>query len=460
MFKNGTEHLGAETSNFIRKRKAGSSEPPTAPETSEFLTFESFVGQFRAVKLGILGSGQLSWMLLQSAKKLGLSVDLYASHAEDQATQESARVTVGSQENHEALRTFLSRCETVLFENEFWNTDDLRSLADSSVEFFPALSAIELAQNKLSQKHLFQTLGIPTPAFRIYDSSGVGAFVRSVFQEWKTGAVLKWGRMGYDGKGVFVLDDLRNTKAAETFCERAVQKGVPLYAEEKVHFRRELALITTRGRNRDGHRDRHNEQVFFPLVETRQKHGVCELVSSLGHEAASLQTTAESWGRSIADQAGLLGTFALEIFETETGGLLANELAPRVHNSGHFSIDGASVSQFELHMRAAAGLALETPICRPWFAMWNLLGPSGIESRVRKGGWNELADRLNTEFASLEKRGIRARSFLYGKSEVRPWRKLGHIGFWADKPPTIFDVEALREIWTDWCQSLVPIRRR
>lgn len=324
--------------------------------------------------IGILGNGQLAKMLLPAAKKLG--VPAFAL----------GEITPGT------LKALFSRVSHVLFENEFLDCAMLRNSArGTKVEFMPKLEVLELVQDKLEQKKLLEKLKIATAPFKVLATPPAQA----------SSAVLKWSRMGYDGKGVLLCDATTRPRDIQLFFSEAKTRGAKVYSEERIAFRRELAIVAARSTT--------GEFCAYPLVISEQENGICKKVygpaTSLGVDTA-IEKTAVEWARQIAEHLQLVGAFALEFFEDPARGLLVNEIAPRVHNSGHYTLDGCETSQFENHVRACLGMALGKTTSAPVFAMINLLGPGAAAAPSPATG---------------------VHVHWYGKTEVRPRRKMGHL---------------------------------
>lgn len=336
-------------------------------------------------KVGILGGGQLARMLILEGHRLGLEMHVLCAQSSDPAAQVTSFVTLGSIEDPAVLKAFVETCDVVTFESEFIDT---RSLEPLRSPFFPSLSAIATIQDRLSQKALLDQHKIPTA--RWLDVKGPEA-LKQAAHEFKRGFVLKKRRFGYDGYGTFIVKKLERKH-----FELIEQEKAGFIAEEFVAFKRELATTLVRSSN--------NHQ-FLPLVETKQVDSRCLWVKGpVKH--ASLSRLKKSI-LSLARALDYRGALAFEIFETSVG-LFVNELAPRVHNSAHYSLDALNMSQFELHLRA--GLNWELPSSQPLgkgFAMVNLLGENHAQVK--------LSERA------------RGRLHWYGKGENKKGRKLGHI---------------------------------
>jgi 5-(carboxyamino)imidazole ribonucleotide synthase len=271
---------------------------------------------------------------------------------------------------------------------------------------FPRSDALEVAQDRLAEKSLFSRLAIPTPAYvPVSNAAELAAAVARIGLP----AVLKTRRMGYDGKGQRLLCDPQDLVGA---CE-SLQGGsagnggatacADLIVEEFIPFDREVSMIAVRSAT--------GEEAFYPLVQNVHREGILRVSRAPAHGLSDdLQARARRYSASVVESLDYVGVLAIEFFE-RGGALLGNEMAPRVHNSGHWTIEGARTSQFENHLRAILGLPLGRTEAVGWSAMVNLIGSTPDPARV-----------LSVPGAHLH---------LYGK-EPRPGRKLGHITIWRD----------------------------
>jgi phosphoribosylaminoimidazole carboxylase PurK protein len=267
-----------------------------------------------------------------------------------------------------------------------------------------------LLSEKLEQKKLLVKLGIPTAPFEISPArdESLKPWLMNLRKRW--GAfVLKWSKFGYDGRGVIAVGGADSIEDAERALVAAHSRNIAVYAEPQVRFIRELALVAVRS---------EREFKSYPLVISEQKRGACYRVMgpavSLGVNP-ELEQKARTFALRLSQEIGLFGTFAIEMFETENGELLLNEAAPRVHNSGHFTQDACLHDQFEMHLRVLMGIALPEIDCTSSFAMLNLLGPDGV-----KGHFAALGARI-------PKPPVDLKLHWYGKDDVFPGRKLGHV---------------------------------
>jgi len=357
------------------------------------------------VTIGILGGGQLGYMLALAGYPLDLHFRFLDPSPQAPVGRIATRVTA-EYTDFDALEKFAHGLALVTYEFENVPVEAARFL-QKIVPVYPPPQALEVAQDRLSEKSLFQKLAIPTTEFAAV-SSAKG--LQDVVRKLGLPAILKTCRLGYDGKGQWVL---RTTEDVE-----AVRKEFPstqLILEKFVNFSRELSILAVRGRS--------GETAFYPLVENHHRGGILRLsLAPAPNLAAKLQAEAEAAARRVLEALDYVGVLAIELFEYD-GRLLANEMAPRVHNSGHWSIEGAVTSQFENHLRAVSGLPLGDTRTAGHSAMLNLIGELP-----------ESADILAVSDAHLH---------VYGKS-LRSGRKVGHVTLRADSAAQL--AECLRSL--------------
>lgn len=308
------------------------------------------------MKVGILGGGQLGRMLALAGYPLGLGFRVFEP-VRDAPAGRMAEQVVARYDDFAALRKFAEGLAVVTYEFENVPVDAVREL-QRHVPVFPPVEALAVAQDRLSEKTLFRKLAVATNDFVAVDSLDG---LRAATTLLGLPAVLKTRRMGYDGKGQFVIRTARDVEPAWDAIG-----GVPLILEAFVPFQRELSLIAVRGRD-DSH-------VYYPLVENVHRDGILRVsrAPAIGVTSA-VQHQADEFARAILDETGYVGVLAIEFFECD-GRLLANEMAPRVHNSGHWTIEGARTSQFENHIRAVLGLPLGATDATGHSVMLNLIG--------------------------------------------------------------------------------------
>lgn len=346
--------------------------------------------------IGILGGGQLGYMLALAGYPLGLHFRFLDPSPEAPVGRIAQRITADFQDRA-ALERFASGLEAVTYEFENVPVDTARFLAER-VPVFPPPAALEQAQDRVREKHLFQKLGISATEFApIAKSDELDSAIKKIGLP----AILKTCRMGYDGKGQWILrtkEDVALAKAELTPAHFAAHKEASLILERFVPFARELSILAVRSRS--------GETAFYPLIENHHRSGILRLsLAPAPRLSPALQQAAEVAARSILEHLEYVGVLCIEFFEVD-GRLLANEMAPRVHNSGHWTIEGSVTSQFENHLRAILHLPLGSTTTHGACAMLNLIGDIPESQEV-----------LAVPEAHLH---------LYGK-EPRSGRKLGHL---------------------------------
>ncbi len=325
--------------------------------------------------IGILGAGQLGRMLALAGYPLGHRFRFLDPASDSPAGLLADHLALGYADTS-ALEQFAHDLDVVTYEFENVPVEAARHL-EKFVPVYPPSLALEKAQDRFVEKSFFQELGIPTPKFTI-DLNSSFSFL----------AVLKTRRMGYDGKGQSIV---------HSQAEVAAEKAVDCILEEFVSFDRELSIIAVR--NKSG------ETKFYPLIENHHRDGILRLSLVIGNVSAELQRQAEEYATRVMSALNYVGVLTIEFFEKD-GRLLANEMAPRVHNSGHWTIEGAVTSQFENQVRAVCDAPLGSTNPLGVCAMVNLVGTLPDETSI-----------LKIEGAHLH---------LYDKAP-RPKRKLGHI---------------------------------
>ncbi|WP_267885299.1 5-(carboxyamino)imidazole ribonucleotide synthase [Streptomyces sp. NRRL F-5126] len=352
--------------------------------------------------VGMVGGGQLARMTHEAGIPLGLKFKLLSDTPQDSAAQAVADVVIGDYRDLETLRAFARGCDVITFDHEHVPLEHLRALEADGVPVRPSPDALAHAQDKGVMRERLTALGVPCPRHRIVrDPADVTAFAEE-------GAgypvVLKTVRGGYDGKGVWVVR--AQAEAADPF-----RAGVPVLAEEKVDFARELAANVVRSP--------HGQAVAYPVVESQQVNGVCDTVIAPAPGLSDeLSGEAQELALRIAKELGVVGHLAVELFETRQGEILVNELAMRPHNSGHWTQDGSMTSQFANHLRAVLDLPLGDPRPRArWTVMCNVLG--GDYPDMYAGYLHCMA------------RDPQLKIHMYGK-DVKPGRKVGHVNTYGD----------------------------
>jgi 5-(carboxyamino)imidazole ribonucleotide synthase len=360
------------------------------------------------MRLGILGGGQLGRMMALAAYPLGVRCRLL-DPTEGTAAAEVAEVVVGRYDDPDMLDRFVTRLDAVTYEFENVDTAALDHV-EGRVPVRPGRRALEVAQDRLIEKSFFRDHDIETTPFAPADSLEE---LEAAVAEVGLPAILKTRRFGYDGKGQAVLRDPSDVPLAW----EAVG-GVPLLLEGLVPFDRELSIL--------GVRDTNGALAFYPVVENEHDDGILRRSRAPAPDLSpGLEDRARYYATRLLEDLDYVGVLAVELFQVGDR-LLANELAPRVHNSGHWTIEGANTSQFENHVRAVTGLPLGATGMRDYAAMVNLIGAIP-----------DPADVLRHPHTHLH---------LYGK-EPRPGRKVGHITVCHEDPDVVRDTaEKLRTI--------------
>ena len=339
--------------------------------------------------IGILGGGQLGRMLAQAAGKLGYQTHIYAPEADSVAAEVSQAHTRANWDDAQALAAFAAQCSVITYEWENVPIAALKGLG--AAQLFPSVGALEVAQDRLNEKDFVVNLGGSTAPYMAVDTA---EDLEAALVRIGSPGILKTRREGYDGKGQWRIN-------YDHEAEGIAMGGQPMIYEGLVRFACEFSVILARGQ--DG------QTVFWDSAENVHEHGILATSRVPAGAAAQGQIErARDLARQVADALGYVGVAAFEFFATDAGPVF-NEMAPRVHNSGHWTIEGAKTSQFENHIRAICGLPLgDTALAAREVTMTNLIGDAAL------GAAALTADPAN-------------HVHLYGKGEPRPGRKMGHV---------------------------------
>lgn len=353
------------------------------------------------IRVGILGGGQLAQMLTQAAISLGLETAIYDQAPDSPASRLTHHHTVGAWDDRDALLKFARACDVITLENEFIIAEPLKALVEAGFPVYPAPDTLATIQDKYLQKQRYAEHGLPVPPFRAVDMPvEVSAFA----VEHGYPLVLKARYGGYDGYGNATLHHADEIPAAWEKLSRGGERK--LMVEAFVPFVRELAVMALRGR--DG------EVRLYPVVETVQQNHICHVVRAPANISPETAAEARRLASAAVEALDGVGVFGVELFQLANGEVLLNEIAPRPHNSGHYTIEGCVTSQFENHLRAVLGWPLGgTALVAPAAGMVNLLG-------TRNGAVNPdgIKAALGVEGAHVH---------LYAKRESRQGRKMGHV---------------------------------
>jgi 5-(carboxyamino)imidazole ribonucleotide synthase len=340
--------------------------------------------------LGIIGGGQLGRMLAMEAKRLGIKTIIYSETQECPAHSIADKIIVGSYHDAALLDEFSRECAVITY--EFENVPV--SMADylgMRTHLRPGRDVLAVTQDRLAEKTFLNALSIPIAEFGAVAYEGD---IKNLMETIQSPAILKTRSLGYDGKGQVQIDTIKNASMAYYELNEA-----PAIVEKKIDFTQEFSVIAVR--------DYHGNFMAYTPVDNVHENGILRTSTIPSKLPASVTQKGLEYTQKIANALGYIGVLAVEFFVTKDNQVFANEIAPRVHNSGHWTLDGCYVSQFEQHIRAICGWTLGTTDNHSNAVMFNLIGDD-IHN------WQHYADKKNTQL------------HIYGKSEVRSGRKMGH----------------------------------
>lgn len=356
-----------------------------------------------ARKIGVIGGGQLAWMMAQVAPNLDLELVVQTPNEGDPAISRVNDFVLGAIADSQVTAKLANLCDVITFENEFIDLTALQALADRGVIFRPSLAALAPLLDKYQQRTYLQEIDLPVPQFNLLES----ATDLTQLEITSFPQVLKARRNGYDGKGTFIVENPTELKTIwhKYDCPSMLLEGF-------VPFSKELAIMVARNESGD--------IATYPVVETIQKEQVCRWVIAPANIPKAVAHSAKVMARTLVEKLGYVGVLGIEFFLTQDGNLLINEIAPRTHNSGHYTLDACDISQFEMQLRAVADLPLVTPQMKSAQAlMVNILGYENS---------NHDYQEKRAQISKI------SQGFLhwYGKAESRVGRKLGHVTVLAD----------------------------
>ncbi|HEY9675954.1 MAG TPA: 5-(carboxyamino)imidazole ribonucleotide synthase [Waterburya sp.] len=385
------------------------------------------------MRVGIIGGGQLAWMMSGAAKALEIELIIQTPHPTDPAVSIASDTVFAPIDDATATAELASRCEVISFENEFINLEALMPLAEQGVCFRPRLEALAPLLDKYEQRCYLEEIGIPQPGFMTLEGEvGNEAFTHAAafgqpnhVEELTFPLVLKARRHGYDGQGTFIIKD---SSRLQEIWKKLDYK--PVMLEEFIPFERELAVMAARSVTGD--------VVVYPVVETQQEEQVCRRVIVPAQVSAEVAAEIDAIARNLLNSLQVVGVFGIELFLTSDGKVLVNEVSPRTHNSGHYTLDACGTSQFEQQLRAVTGLPLGSPALKcQGSVMVNLLGYEYSQ--------NEYLEKRQ-KLATLPGAFVH----WYGKTESRPGRKLGHVTVLLDSHEPSQALLQAKEIESLW----------
>ena len=347
----------------------------------------------------MLGGGQLGRMFALAAAQMGYRVWVYDPSEHSPAGEIAARHICAEYDDQQALKEFGLACQVVTTEFENIPAETLRLLQDYC-QVCPNPESVYIAQNRIREKQFINDLGIPTSAFIAVNS--VEDLQQASQLQWP--CILKTAQFGYDGKGQTVANNLQEAQAAYMSFNQ-----VPCILEEKVNLETEISVVLGRNSN--------DEVCYFPVARNEHKNGILHISSVPARVSHDIQTYACEIALQIAHKLDYVGIFTVEYFIDTEQRLLVNEIAPRVHNSGHYSMDACNISQFEQQVRIVCGLTPADTINHSAVAMVNILGDAWVDGELPV---DELLQDVNVKL------------HLYGKQGAKPGRKMGHFNVLAD----------------------------
>jgi len=374
-------------------------------------------------QIGVIGGGQLAWMMAIAAKRLGIELSVQAASPDDSAVPVADLVIYGKVADASATAQLAEYCQAITFENEFVDLVSLQKLSDRGLLFLPKLETLAISVDKLNQRQHFRDHQIPTPEFYSVEQETelLGAAERLGYP-----LVLKARRHGYDGKGTWVIDNEIDLRSAWESMQKA-----PAIAEAFIPFERELAVIVARSES--------GEVVIYPVVETIQANQVCRRTIAPARVDPKIREKVETIAKQIVTTLDAIGVFGIEFFLTAAGEVSVNEIAPRTHNSGHYTIEGCQTSQFEQLLRVVSGRQLGgVSMLAPVAVMVNLLG---FENTA--GADANYVDKRKA-IASFPNTHIH----WYNKTQSSVGRKLGHVTILAENHDIAIDIsDRIESIW-------------
>ena len=353
-------------------------------------------------KVGVVGGGQLAQMLANAAKKQNIKVIIQSPSETDPAAKITDHIVLAKPSDPVGTKKLLQYCDAITFENEWVNINELEKLEMEGASFYPPISALEPLVDKIAQRTLLDNLNIPGPDWIELTSDSIGS--AKLPKGWDFPLMAKIGRGGYDGKGTRVINSFSDLNQLLLSVNRE-----EWFLEKWVSFERELALVASR--------DKYGKIQIFPIVETSQIDQICNWVLAPADIEHSVEILAQNIVSSLLTHLNYKGVLAIEFFYGPCG-LLVNEIAPRTHNSGHYTIDACNTSQFEQQLSVVIGNQIVPPkLVAPGAFMVNLLG-------LQKDHCIPLAERI-----SQIKKLDGAYFHWYDKSKETQGRKMGHVTF-------------------------------
>ncbi|MGB3768087.1 MAG: 5-(carboxyamino)imidazole ribonucleotide synthase [Phormidesmis sp.] len=380
----------------------------------------------QAQRVGVIGGGQLAWMMAAGAKLLGIELAVQTPKPDDPACSIAQKIFLGAIADANITKEMAAACEIITFENEFIDLPALRSLTQTGTTFYPQLDCLAPLLDKYDQRQYCTQIGLPSPTFETLTEKADLSTLPEKVKAVGLPLALKTRRHGYDGQGTFILKTL---EAVETTWKALGYQ--PVLLEAFVPFEKELAVMVAR--------DRTGEVAVYPVVETQQIEQVCRRVIAPARVAQTVVDEVNAIARKLVNSLGVVGIFGIELFLTQGGKVLINEIAPRTHNSGHYTLDACVTSQFEQQLRAVSNRPLgSVELTGKGAVMINLLGTEEAKS--------DYADK-RAALAQIPNSCV----YWYGKKQSRIGRKLGHVTILSDTSTDGADLDnliaAVERLW-------------
>ena len=377
------------------------------------------VGKARVKRVGVVGGGQLAWMMADGAKKLDLELIVQTPSQADPAGAIAHKLVLGPVADVAVTAELADSCDVITFENEFIDLPGLEQLAEEKgTLFYPQLACLRPLLDKYEQRQYCDRINLPVPAFATLTQQSDAPQLAEKVASVGLPLALKTRRHGYDGQGTFILDSLEAVQS--TWQQLGYQ---PVLLEAFVPFEKELAVMVARSRS--------GEIAVYPVVETEQVDQVCRRVIAPARVAAAVQAEVSAIATQLVNQLGVVGVLGIELFLTRAGRVLINEIAPRTHNSGHYTLDACETSQFEQQLRAVCDLPLgSVALTASGAVMVNLLGFEAADWQADEasGGATQGYAEKREALSAIPN----AHLYWYGKAQARVGRKMGHVTVLTD----------------------------
>ncbi|MEO0540690.1 MAG: 5-(carboxyamino)imidazole ribonucleotide synthase [Cyanobacteria bacterium P01_A01_bin.105] len=378
-------------------------------------------------RVGVIGGGQLAWMMAAGAERLTLDLVVQTPKPDDPAVSIAPDPVLAAVADASGTAALARRCEVITFENEFIDLAGLRHLEAQGTRFYPQLDCLAPLLDKYTQRQYCQGIGLPSPVFATLAEKADLARLAIVVETIGLPLALKTRRHGYDGQGTFILNTLDEVQ--DTWAQLSYQ---PVLLEAFVSFEQELAVMVARGQ--DG------SVAVYPVVESEQINQVCRRVIAPACVTDAVTQQVHALATRLVTALDYVGILGIELFLTADQQVLINEIAPRTHNSGHYTLDACQTSQFEQQLRAVIGHPLgATAMTCPQAVMVNLLG----YDTATTAGNAEYTDKL-AALSAIDN----AHVYWYGKTASRPGRKLGHVTVLTQgQQPPAETIQAVEACW-------------